>query len=106
MRSYPIAYVYSGNYYWDTGRLYTQTVNSYYWSSSIVSSSHSYTLYMYNAHFIKANNNNKRSGIALRYVMTLRFSSLLVALVQDLILCRMYMLASITGIRVGFTINQ
>ena len=65
-RSYPLSYVYSGNYYWDTGRLYLQTVNGLYWSSSIVSSTNSYYQYMYNTRLFKAPSYNKRIGLALR----------------------------------------
>ena len=70
-RSYPSSYVYSGVYYWDTGRLYGQTVNGGYWSSSIVSSTDSYDLYMDNTRLIKANSHNKRSGRPLRCVTSL-----------------------------------
>ncbi|MBR3233702.1 hypothetical protein IKG12_02480 [Candidatus Saccharibacteria bacterium] len=65
-RSYPLSYVYSGYYYWDTGRLYDQTVIGSYWSSSIVSSTSSYDLAMNNTRLIKANSGNKRYGLALR----------------------------------------
>ena len=66
VRSYPLSYVYSGYYYWGTGRLYYQTLYGAYWSSSIVSSTNSYDLYMYSTRLIKANSANKRSGSALR----------------------------------------
>ena len=65
-RSYPLSYVYSGSYYWDTGRLYYQTLRGAYWSSSIVSSTDSYYLYMYSTRLIKAGSFNKRLGVALR----------------------------------------
>ncbi|MBR3233282.1 hypothetical protein IKG12_00245, partial [Candidatus Saccharibacteria bacterium] len=67
-RSYPLSYVYSGYYYWATGRLYYQTLNGHYWSSSIVSSTTSYILLMYSTRLIKAYSNNKRFGFALRCV--------------------------------------
>ena len=66
--SYPLSYVYSGRYYWDTGRLYRQAVEGGYWSSSIVRSTNSYNLYMNNTRLIKADSNNKRSGFALRCI--------------------------------------
>ena len=65
-RSYPLSYVLSGIYYWDTGMLYTQTVDGNYWSSSIASSASSYRLLMYNPRLVKANSGNKRYGLALR----------------------------------------
>ena len=64
-----MSYVKSGSYYWDTGRLYYQTVDGYYWSSSIVSSTGNYTLAMNNTRLIKANSDNKRYGFALRCVI-------------------------------------
>ena len=64
-RSYPLSYVYSG-YYWFTGRLYTQSVGGYYWSSSIVSSTNSYDLDMGSTRLFKAYSGNKRVGYALR----------------------------------------
>ena len=68
-----MSYVYSGDYYWDTGRLYSQTLNGLYWSSSIVSSTNSYRLNMHSTRLITANSNNKRVGCALRYVTVPRF---------------------------------
>ena len=67
-----MSYVKSGIYYWDTGRLYYQTVSGYYWSSSIVSSTDSYGLSMSSARLIKAGSLNKRCGRALRCVTSLR----------------------------------
>ncbi len=64
--SYPLSYVYSGYYYWDTGMLYTQTVHGDYWSSSIASSTYSYRLAIYSTRLIKADSGNKRNGRALR----------------------------------------
>ncbi len=48
-------------------------MDGYYWSSSIVSSTDSYHLYMHTTRLIKANSGNKRLGFALRCVMALRF---------------------------------
>ena len=67
-RSYPLSYVYSGYYYWVTGRLYYQTLIGDYWSSSIVSSTNSYNLNMGSTRLLKANSVNKRLGYALRCV--------------------------------------
>ena len=50
--------------------LYYQTVYGRYWSSSIVSGTHSYYLIMYNALLAKANINNKRLGFPLRCVIS------------------------------------
>ena len=71
-RRYPLSYVKSGQYYWDTGRLYLQTLDGRYWSSSIVSSTHSYDLHMYSTRLVKAGSYNKRIGDALRFVTSLR----------------------------------
>ena len=53
--------------------LYYQTLYGRYWSSSIVSSTHSYRLDMYSTRLVKADSNNKRLGFPLRCVMALRF---------------------------------
>ena len=66
-----MSYVYSGRYYWDTGHLYDQTVHGVYWSSSIVSSTASYGLYIYSTRLIKANSHNKRVGFPLRCIIRL-----------------------------------
>ena len=70
-RSYPLSYVYSGYYYWATGRLYNQTLNGYYWSSSIASSTGSYRLGMDSTRLVKADSANKRNGRAMRCVARL-----------------------------------
>ena len=67
-RSYPLSYVYSGTYYWSTGRLYVQTVSGTYWPSSDYTSTNSYRLRMYNTRLIKADTYNKRYGGALRCI--------------------------------------
>ena len=68
-RSYPLSYVYSGFYFWDAGRFFLQTLNGYYWSSSIYNSNLSYRMSMYSINLIKANSNDKRLGLALRCVI-------------------------------------
>ena len=68
--SYPLSYVYSGIYYWATGRLYNQAVYSYYWSSTIYNSFYSYRLGMNGSHLFKVDTFNKRFGITLRCVAT------------------------------------
>ena len=62
---------------------------------------------MYSSRLDNMRVHNKRFGFPLRCVMTSGFSPPpLVALVQDLIHCRMYILATITGLRVGFTTRR
>ena len=67
-RSYPLSYIYSGYYYWNTGRLYNQTLHDDYWPSTIYNSSSGYNLAMYGSRLIKAHTGNKRSGLALRCI--------------------------------------
>ena len=66
IKSYPFSYVYSGYYYWTVGRLYHQSVNGYYWSSTIVSSTNAYLLYTWSSGIRPAYSNNKVLGITFR----------------------------------------
>ncbi|MBR3233443.1 hypothetical protein IKG12_01095 [Candidatus Saccharibacteria bacterium] len=68
-RSYPLSYVKSGVYYWELGRLYHQTLESAYWSSSIYDGYGSYRLVMNDARLIEAGANNKRYGFTLHCVV-------------------------------------
>ncbi|MBQ3325890.1 hypothetical protein IJG79_01950 [Candidatus Saccharibacteria bacterium] len=68
MHSYPLDYVYSGFYYWYTGRLYRQGSNAYLWSSTIVSSTNAYSLHTWSTAVQPAESNTKVLGIALRCV--------------------------------------
>ena len=72
-RSYPLSYVYSGYYYWATGRLYNQTLGGLYWSSTIYNSSSSYRLTMDGSSLAKAYAHNKRVGNALRCTIRLTY---------------------------------
>ncbi len=65
-RSYPLSYVYAGQYHWYYGRLYFQAVAGFYWSSSIYHSAGSYRLYMDITRSFIADTDNKRSGVILR----------------------------------------
>ena len=62
------SYVYSGNYNWNTGRLYNQSNNGNYWSSTVVSSTDAYNLNTWSSDVRPANTNNKANGNALRCV--------------------------------------
>ena len=66
LKSYPLDYVYSGNYYWGTGRLYFQGNTAYLWSSTIVSSTDAYRLNTWSTVVRPAASDNKARGLALR----------------------------------------
>ena len=66
LKSYPFSYVYSGSYDWYTGRLYYQSNNGNYWSSTVVDSTNAYYLYTWSSVVRPANTNNKARGYALR----------------------------------------
>ena len=66
VKSYPLDYVYSGNYNWNNGRLYSQGVDAYLWSSTIVSSTNAYRLYTWSTVVRPAESDNKAVGRALR----------------------------------------
>ena len=62
------SYVYSGNYNWNTGRLYNQSNNGNYWSSTVVSSTNAYNLNTWSSDVRPANTNSKANGFAVRCV--------------------------------------
>ena len=66
VKSYPLSYVYSGFYYWVTGRLYHQSVFGDYWSSTIVNGLDSFRLYLSSDIVRTANSFNKSIGFNLR----------------------------------------
>ena len=66
IKSYPFSYVYSGGYYWTTGRLYFQSNNGLYWSSTVVSSTNAYYLNTWSSVVRPADTVNKARGVALR----------------------------------------
>ena len=66
IKSYPFSYVYSGNYIWYTGRLYDQSNDGSYWSSTVVSSTHAYSLDTWSSGVRPANAYNKARGFAVR----------------------------------------
>ena len=68
IKSYPFSYVYSGNYNWITGRLYNQSGNSGYWSSTVVSSTNAYYLYTWSSGVRPTISYNKALGFVLRCV--------------------------------------
>ncbi len=68
IKSYPFSYVYSGFYYWGTGRLYAQSGNGRYWSSSVISSTVTYDLNTWLSGIHPSNSSHKASGSAIRCV--------------------------------------
>ena len=95
---------YSGNY------IINDTLNNVgvagtWWSSTIVNTRYSYNLRINNHVDVlrpQSDNDDSHIGRAVRCISP----TPLVALVQDLIHCRMYILATITGVRVGFTTSR
>ena len=70
-RSYPLSYVYTGYYYWGTGRLYDQAIAGRYWSPSIKNNIHGYYQSMNSINLVVANDTNKRCGLTLRCTVRL-----------------------------------
>ena len=68
IKSYPFSYVYSGNYYWGTGRLYRQSGVGLYWSSTVVSSPDAYYLDTWSSVVRPTHTVNRASGLAVRCV--------------------------------------
>ena len=68
VKSYPFSYVYSGFYHWNTGRLYNQSNNGNYWSSTVVSSTLAYSLHAWSSGVRPASTGGKADGFALRCV--------------------------------------
>ena len=66
IKSYPFSYVYSGRYYWSTGRLYLQSNNGHYWSSTVASSTNAYNLNTWSSGVRPADAHSKASGDAVR----------------------------------------
>ena len=68
IKSYPFSYVYSGYYFWGTGRLYYQGNSGHYWSSTVVSSTSAYYLSTWSSVIKPARTDGKARGYTLRYV--------------------------------------
>ena len=68
IKSYPFSYVYSGNYNWITGRLYNQSGNGGYWSSTVFSSTNAYYLYTWSSGVRPTSSYIKALGFTLRCV--------------------------------------
>ncbi len=66
VKSYPFSFVYSGRYYWSTGRLYAQSNDGYYWSSTVVSSTNAYLLNTWSSGVSPARTGSKAGGGAVR----------------------------------------
>ena len=70
IKSYPLSYVYSGLYLWNTGRLYLQSNSGFYWSSTVVSSTNAYSLDTWSSGVRPAYTRSKADGYAVRCVHT------------------------------------
>ena len=68
LRSYPLSFVFSGNYYWGHGSLYYQSTGGHWWSSTVVSDTNSRSLYVYSSELRPQGNNNKLYGFGVRCV--------------------------------------
>ena len=68
LKSYPIDYVYSGNYFWNRGRLYALNNNGYYWSSTIWNDSSAANLSTWADRVSIAASNHKALGINIRCI--------------------------------------
>ena len=68
IKSYPFSYVHSGNYNWNTGRLYNQGNHGNYWPSTVVSSTNAYSLGTWSLGILPANSQNRTNGFPLRCV--------------------------------------
>ena len=66
IKSYPLSYVYSGNYHWGTGRLYYQSNSSDYWPSTVVSSTTAYRLGTWSSAIRSASTGIKAGGYTVR----------------------------------------
>ena len=66
IKSYPFSYIYSGFYYWATGRLYAQNNAGAYWSSTTISNSAAYSLYTWSAVIQSSNTPGKAFGYTIR----------------------------------------
>ena len=66
VKSYPFSYIYSGQYFWATGRLYDQTTNGFYQSSTIVNSERSYRMATFSPGILTNNTTNKAGGFPIR----------------------------------------
>ena len=68
LKSYPIDYVYSGNYFWNRGRLYALNNNGYYWSSTIWNDSSAANLSTWADKVSIAASNHKALGVNIRCI--------------------------------------
>ena len=68
LKSYPFSYVYSGSYYWHTGRLYRQSSNGFYWSSTVITNSTS-AYRLASSAVLSADSDSRAGGVALRCVL-------------------------------------
>ena len=68
IKSYPFSYVYSGVFYWYTGRLYYQSNYGDYWSSTINATYNSYLFYTWSNSLKPEGVGSKAYGSAVRCV--------------------------------------
>ena len=66
VKSYPFSYVYSGFYFWGTGRLYNQSNGGLYWSSTVFSNTNAYLLSTWSSVVSPASTDNKADGVTVR----------------------------------------
>ena len=66
LRSYPLSYVLSGRYAWETGLLYNQGTNALYWSTVVSSGTGGFRLNSWNQGLYYDDAYNKSDGYALR----------------------------------------
>ena len=71
VKSYPFSYVYSGNYYWLTGRLYYQSNRGDYWSSTVVDRTGAYSLDTWSLVVRPANTPHRAFGYTVRCIWKL-----------------------------------
>ena len=69
VHTYPLDYVDSGYYNWNTGRLYNQGSRAHLWSSTIGSSAAAYRLATWSTGVHPAESDTKALGRALRCVI-------------------------------------
>ena len=69
--SYPISIIYSGDYYWAIGRLFSSGIQGAYWSSTVVGSYNSYRLFLKNNQLAISQPAGKINGPNVRCFLSL-----------------------------------
>lgn len=68
LHAFPLSFVRSGLYYWNSAGLYGRDSGGYYWSAASFSTSNSYSLLFYSTNLLPRHNGNKGLGFAVRCV--------------------------------------